>query len=63
MCCRPTMELLERFSVPWCWDAGDVVKVLVRARIAQSLARRHLHPRATAHKTQLRPFDPCFSNR
>jgi hypothetical protein len=57
------MELLERFSVPWCWDAGDVVKVLVRARIAQSLARRHLHPRATAHKTQLRPFDPCFSNR
>jgi len=28
------MELLERFSVPWRWDAGDVVKVLVRARIA-----------------------------
>jgi hypothetical protein len=34
MCCGPAMELLERFSVPWRWDASNVVKVLVRARIA-----------------------------
>jgi len=28
------MELLESLSVPWRGDARDIVKILVRARIA-----------------------------
>jgi hypothetical protein len=34
LCCSPAMELLQRLSVPRRRDARDVVKVLVRARIA-----------------------------
>jgi len=52
------MELLERLSVPGRWYPRDIVEVLVRARIAQPLPRRHIHPRAAAHKTQLCPLDP-----
>jgi hypothetical protein len=45
------MELLKRLRVPWRRDARDVVKILVGTRIAQTLTRWHLHPRAAAHKT------------
>jgi hypothetical protein len=52
------MELLKRLGVPWRWDTRDIVKILVRTRIAQPLARWHLHPRAAAHKTELCSFYP-----
>jgi hypothetical protein len=52
------MELLERFCVPWRRDARDIVKVLVRTRITQTFASRHLHPRAAAHKTELCALNP-----
>ena len=52
------MELLKRLGVPWRWDTRDIVKILVRTRIAQPFARRHLHPRAAAHKAELCPFYP-----
>lgn len=53
-----TMELLECLSVPRRRDTRDVIEILVGARIAKPLTRRHLHPRATPHKTQLCPLDP-----
>jgi hypothetical protein len=61
MGCGRTMELLERFCVPWRRDTRDIVKVLVRTRITQSFACWHLHPRTAAHKTELCALNPYLN--
>ena len=45
------VELLERFCIPRGRDACDIIEVLVRACIAQPLARGHFHTGAAAHET------------